>query len=299
MPDSQQTSLTFSLEESVWFKKGQEVDELISISLDPHITITEADDYVVLKGSLELTGEYRPCGNGEAAEEFPEAGKRYIQTVEWRNDEESLFSHHFPVDITIPRRRIEDMDQVDVQIQSFDCHMPELACLKLVADVDVLGVRQETAEPAADLPEAEAMDHEEERETEEQKAETGEQQTEIMESLVNEELAAESSCEDQLAREDSQLEEPAELTPAGQEEDLYEPFAAEARITPEPSEKDKKLSFAKAFPALPEMVLEALQQSMAKHDSFFYPEREAESSSHVPQAESSPHEDGLLEMESE
>ncbi|MFZ7945582.1 hypothetical protein [Neobacillus sp. 19] len=54
-----QSCLRFSLEESLWFRKGQEVEELISISLDPDITIQENDQYVTIRGSLELTGEYK------------------------------------------------------------------------------------------------------------------------------------------------------------------------------------------------------------------------------------------------
>jgi len=44
-----QSCLRFSLEESVWFQRGQEVAELISISLDPDITIQENDQYVTIK----------------------------------------------------------------------------------------------------------------------------------------------------------------------------------------------------------------------------------------------------------
>ena len=42
--------LRFSLEESVWFQKGQEVEELYSISLDPNVTVTENDHYVYIEG---------------------------------------------------------------------------------------------------------------------------------------------------------------------------------------------------------------------------------------------------------
>ena len=62
-----QSSLRFSLEESVWFKRGQEVEELLSISLDPHITIQEQEQYIVIQGKLFLSGEFR--NNAEAVEE--------------------------------------------------------------------------------------------------------------------------------------------------------------------------------------------------------------------------------------
>ena len=54
----QNNRLQFSVEESICFQKGQEVSELLSISLDPDITVQEVNDYVSIRGSLELTGEY-------------------------------------------------------------------------------------------------------------------------------------------------------------------------------------------------------------------------------------------------
>ncbi|MCY8455011.1 peptigoglycan-binding protein LysM, partial [Bacillus spizizenii] len=46
--------LQFSVEESICFQKGQEVSELLSISLDPDIRVQEVNDYVSIRGSLEL-----------------------------------------------------------------------------------------------------------------------------------------------------------------------------------------------------------------------------------------------------
>lgn len=49
----QNNRLQFSVEESICFQKGQEVSELLSISLDPDITVQEVNDYVSIRGSLE------------------------------------------------------------------------------------------------------------------------------------------------------------------------------------------------------------------------------------------------------
>lgn len=56
MAADQHTSLRFSLKESVWFQKGQEVEELLSISLDPDVEIEELDYEVIVRGQLDLTG---------------------------------------------------------------------------------------------------------------------------------------------------------------------------------------------------------------------------------------------------
>jgi stage VI sporulation protein D len=136
-----QQSLRFSLEESVWFKKGQEVEELLSISLDPHITILEQEQYVVIQGKLHLSGEYK--SSGEAEEDQLWQGK-LIQTVEYREEEGVYeFEHQFPVDVTIPKGRVENVEFLDVIVDSFDYVLPENGCLKLTADLTISGLRNE------------------------------------------------------------------------------------------------------------------------------------------------------------
>ena len=68
-----QSYLRFSLEESVWFQKGQEVEELYSISLDPNVTLTEDDHYVYIRGTLDLSGEYKNDEEEEGDEDFTHA----------------------------------------------------------------------------------------------------------------------------------------------------------------------------------------------------------------------------------
>lgn len=139
MPEGNESGLRFSLEESVWFQKGQEVSELISISLDPDITIHEDDQYVTIEGFLQLSGEYRKDQTGDAEEEVPSSPK-FVQIVEHREDDVFEFIHQFPVDITIPVDRVKNIDEIEVVIDSFDYHLPERSCLKLVADLTISGL---------------------------------------------------------------------------------------------------------------------------------------------------------------
>lgn len=137
--------MRFSLEESVWFQKGQEVDELISISLDPDITIQESDQYITIKGSLELTGEYNREPSFEVEEEdntdYFHTNPRTIQSVEYRNEEGlCAFTHQFPVEVTIPKNRIQNLDDIDVAVETFDYAFPEKSCLRLTADLMIVGL---------------------------------------------------------------------------------------------------------------------------------------------------------------
>lgn len=85
----EQSYLRFSLEESVWFKRGQEVAEFLSISLDPVISVDEYDQYITIRGALELSGEFRQAGEGQAEADddvFELAGYRFIQHISVRED---------------------------------------------------------------------------------------------------------------------------------------------------------------------------------------------------------------------
>ena len=139
-----QSYLRFSLEESVWFQKGQEVDELISISLAPNITIQESDQYITIKGSLELTGEYNREDRFEDEEEIDDYfshNPKTVHMVELREEEDVFaFTHQFPVEVTIPKNRIENLDDIDVTVETFDYAFPEKSCLRLSADLIILGL---------------------------------------------------------------------------------------------------------------------------------------------------------------
>ncbi len=135
-----QSCLRFSLEESLWFRKGQEVEELISISLDPDITIQENDQYVTIRGSLELTGEYKSYETNSENEEEGVTSQKFVERVDNREEGTCEFCHRFPVDITIPNNRIQSIYDIDVLVESFDYSIPERSCLKLAAELTISGL---------------------------------------------------------------------------------------------------------------------------------------------------------------
>ncbi|RIW37717.1 stage VI sporulation protein D [Bacillus salacetis] len=235
MSQEQQSCLRFSLEEAVWFKKGQEVEELLSISLDPHITIQEQEQYVLIRGTLDLTGDYLPSGSPEEDQEnwydFHQNGK-YVHRVEYREKGECEFSHSFPVDVTIPKNRIANMDEIDVYVDSFDYVVPENACLKLNADLTISGIygeqqahvpyeltEEQVIEPAyRSAPAAEVLQETEEEESLDELEEVYETEREEEETEVETEVYFEEEYEEE-------------------EEDTYEPFTVEGRRVPDQEEE--------------------------------------------------------------
>ena len=141
MSQENQSCLRFSLEESLWFRKGQEVEELISISLDPDITIQENDQYVTIRGSLQLSGEYKSYEASEVSEEDGVTSQKFVERVAELEEAGSCeFSHRFPVDITIPNNRIQSIYDIDVLVESFDYSIPERSCIKLSAELTISGL---------------------------------------------------------------------------------------------------------------------------------------------------------------
>lgn len=143
MTQDRSSKLSFSIEESVWLNKGQEIEEVLSMSLDPEITIEERNEHVIIKGGLQLVGEYRTAEKTE--EEKSESLKeqmtfRSIEEVSLSEDGIGEVKHYFPIDVTIPLSRINSLDDVYVQVDSFDYDLPEKSCIQLTADISISGM---------------------------------------------------------------------------------------------------------------------------------------------------------------
>ncbi|MGE7759030.1 LysM peptidoglycan-binding domain-containing protein [Peribacillus sp. NPDC097895] len=217
MSQENESYLRFSLEESVWFQKGQEVVELYSISLDPNVTIQESDQYVFIRGSLDLCGEYKDSQNGEEEEFSQTFLPKAVQKVERNLNGLNEFTHRFPVDITIPNNRIASLEEVDVSIQSFDYALPEHNCLKLQADLLITGIYNDSYVE-------ERFDTEQEvGETEEQEETDGEN-----ESYIPYAAGVPPIPDFQPVFRDEQ------------EDELYTPFTAEARRVSEANEEEEE-----------------------------------------------------------
>lgn len=150
---SQNNRLQFSVEESIYFKNGQEVSDLLSISLDPDILVQEVNDYVSIRGSLELTGEYNINQEELMGESSSYASYRQADEVKVREDGTAELLHQFPVDITIPKNKISHLNDVFVFIDAFDYQLTESRLLTIQADLAIEGLLDEgTPEPLVEEP---------------------------------------------------------------------------------------------------------------------------------------------------
>lgn len=287
-----ESCLRFSLEESVWFQKGQEVEELVSISLDPNITIHENEQYVTIQGALELTGEYQRYNDGSNEEEDLFTAPKFVHHVEEREEGLYEFSHRFPVDITIPNNRIQSINDIHVEVESFDYLFQERSCMKLTADLTITGLYgDQQHKPAHEEAEAEV------EEVEEVQLEVAYREATVEEKEEKVERSYELRTEEQ--------EEPTIL------EQEYEPFAVEARKSADDTEekvvsinkavelfeapqlpvneaKEPEITFSAARSEAPQKVVEEVVEEA--------PEVELQP---VPEAELQPQEEAQPEMEVE
>jgi stage VI sporulation protein D len=216
-----QSCLRFSLEESVWFQRGQEVAELVSISLDPNITIQENEQYVSIRGSLELTGEYTCHEQQQENAEDQIPALRFVHSVMEREAGVYEFLHRFPVDITIPKNRIESIYDIDINVESFDYVFPEKDRLKLNADLAITGLYGEQQHDAEQ--EADSADAAEELEVSYREEATAEAEGEEAAEFDFPEAPAYSFVQQNEALNHEEQDSFAE--------ELYAPFRAEARKT--------------------------------------------------------------------
>ncbi|WP_051348556.1 stage VI sporulation protein D [Peribacillus kribbensis] len=224
-----QSLLRFSVEESIWFQKGQEVNELYSLSLDPHVTVQDMEQYVVIKGELHLAGEYKREQPGAADtenESFSFVSPRTISYFEEREDGLYEFQHRFPVDITIPANRISSLEEVNVAIASFDYSMPEKNCLTLCAELMISGIYgDQQSMPGY--------------------AEEGIEEVEEMEEEILYRSASPEAAEVETEEEESPVYSSDFLSTP--ERSIFVPFEAEAKRTPEAEEPEEP---AQTYPSL-------------------------------------------------
>lgn len=141
---------SFMLEDVLSFERGQEVGEMISVFLDPDITVQPFNGDVSIRGIIELQGEY------DLLQELTEASEDVWneETFEVRNfvdkvvdisEERRIFSHEFPVEITIPSYRVSNMDDISMEIENFDYELITSDQMKVQSSILIHGIHQERA----------------------------------------------------------------------------------------------------------------------------------------------------------
>jgi stage VI sporulation protein D len=262
----------------------------------------EEDDFVILRGHLALTGEYRRSETAKTDEESGVApAGHYIQVQEKENGE-CVFLHHFPVDIAIPRQRVMNLDELFVEVESFDYALPENSRLKIEADILVYGIDEtESAHGKVEAEKDHAASASVVDKPEEAPGRQDESAVEI-EVLQAEEDVLESTHRNHADGDGAEKNPDDE---SKEESNLFEPFMAESRAVPDSHEphphNGQHPSFPFPFPVFPEMDMDELAMRAKKFFKDMEKISESSSSAESPGiAESSVHESaGKLSESSE
>lgn len=229
MSEENTSLLRFSLEESVWFQRGQEVEELYSISLEPNVSAHQIEQYIILKGTLDLMGEYKPAETKEEEVGEDDPFRRYVSVIDQGEHQLYEFHQQFPVDITIPAERVRDMDDLNVGVHTFDYKLLEKGYLQITADLWIGGVYEDLPDERQQVAEVEEREETSHYQNENSQPYVEEQQPHLWNETVEEE---EESAEEitiqadiHYEHEDEQEEEPLyRLTPVeDRTEDGHEP----------------------------------------------------------------------------
>lgn len=209
---------SFELNESLFFEKGQEVAEMRGISLDPEISIQTFNEYISIRGVIELRGEYQKASSADEEDEIVDledySAKRFVERVVDAEDNGATFSHRFPVEISVPTYRVEDLNDVTVSIESFDYEIQEPSQLKLYSTIEIHGINKEIEGPRA-----------------EEKDEATEVNQPEVETVMNEERKEADSLEEVVdAREEKELEAvPLEKSESEKAREIGETFQFEIK----------------------------------------------------------------------
>lgn len=214
-----QRNLRFSVEEAVWLGKGQEIEEMLSLALEPEVSIEENKHYISVRGSLRLTGEYVPGAEVDEEDEeervFSDQNRRLIDEAHVNDEGVGEMTHRFPLDITIPYSRVGSLDDLYVTVESFDYQLSDKRCVEIVADVAISGM----------VDESQSLETKKQEEEHSEKS-SGQQQPNLIENDYSENEKTEEE-ELLLARGETE-----------QEREFSQPFHFEAELSAEEEENE-------------------------------------------------------------
>ncbi|GAK03183.1 stage VI sporulation protein D [Geomicrobium sp. JCM 19037] len=132
-------------------RPGRENPNHPRLELEPELTIQEDDHQVSIKGGLHLLGQYVPFDQNESFEDYEGGGvPQRIDSVRTTENGEREIKHFFPIEVSIPLNRIQSVEELYVQVDSFDYDLPEPSCIQLAADVTITGMIDEHQDAKAE-----------------------------------------------------------------------------------------------------------------------------------------------------
>ncbi len=145
MTEEHVPSIIIPMEQTVWFRSGEKISDLVSLSLEPNITIQDSGPFISIRGTLSMYGEYKklPDTGDRREENGTFHPKQYVFVSETGMADVYEFQYDFPVDLTIPKDRVHNLEDLDVIIENFDYTSPAPDRLTLTMNIAITGIRSD------------------------------------------------------------------------------------------------------------------------------------------------------------
>jgi|GEM_PF-4157809 len=153
MSKEQYSPIRFKLEESIWLDHHAQGAEIMSLELEPEIEVMEDEKYITITGHLVLRGRFEVSDeDGEGSldlESSSLADQLHFQPLRVEQKEVHESEHRgkiekrFPVDVTVPANKVEDIEDVYVKIDQFDYRITDGHLLQIESDIEITGILSE------------------------------------------------------------------------------------------------------------------------------------------------------------
>lgn len=155
--EQEKDGLFFTVDEMLQVENGQEIDEMLGISLDPDISLQQYESYIQIRGLIVLQGEYRKREQTESLANVRRDRAILMEKITEKNEDITEFMHRFPVDISIPKDRVNHPEDVRVLVEVFDYALPDAYSLHIQATIHIKGIKSaQTPKEREPEPELEA-----------------------------------------------------------------------------------------------------------------------------------------------
>src|SRR5699024_5686677 len=122
----------------------QGIEEMLAISLDPDIAIETFHEDIQIRGIIILQGEYKKVIDEQTnVEHEKDSSLQIIEKMIETEENQVMFSHRFPVEVTVAENRINDLNDVKVEVVAFDYEIPTNDSLNISAELHIHGILNE------------------------------------------------------------------------------------------------------------------------------------------------------------
>lgn len=197
------------------------IDELEEIELVPRIQVIDQGEQAVLQGQLVLNGIYRAQGS---------------------EDEQVALEHWIPVEISLPMNRVTRLDDITVDIDTFDVVLLSSRALNITGILSLRGIALEPEEEVGSWEsEAFTVTHARSEEDDSEQEDESEQEVEFDQENEDEqedsEFRGEQAFESEYQEERLDQEQEEEEVTEGEQEQYYASYFQEENTAEELSEE--------------------------------------------------------------